>query len=270
MDDCIAEGQRIVREARDEHLPLKTFVLVSGGNDSMVLLDFASRFLTDIEAVAHVNTGIGIPQTNEFVREQVPRFGFRLIEMTPPIPYDELVLTKWGGFPGPQAHRYTYQMLKERCVRALIRQFRTARGQRFLLLAGVRKAESARRMGMADAIRRVGGQVWTNPLLWWDDADMAEYRERYVVPQSEVAKHLHMSGECLCGAFAHPGELDEIAFFYPAVAARIRALEDEAERQGLAACKWGQRPPGSVPTEAGLMCSSCDYRQGVLLAEEAS
>ena len=36
-------------------------LLVSGGNDSMVLLDFAKRFLHDIDAAAHINTGIGIP-----------------------------------------------------------------------------------------------------------------------------------------------------------------------------------------------------------------
>ncbi len=34
-----------------------------------------------------------------------------------------------------------------------------------------------------------------------------------------------MSGECLCGAYAHKGELKELAFWYPEVADRIKRLE---------------------------------------------
>jgi hypothetical protein len=51
-----------------------------------------------------------------------------------------------------------------------------------------------------------------------------------------------MSGECLCGAFAKPGELEMIRFFFPDTAAEI----DELERKAKAAkkhCVWGTRPP---------------------------
>lgn len=36
----------------------------------------------------------------------------------------------------------------------------------------------------------------------------------------------HMSGECLCGAFAKPGELDEIRFWYPAMADELGLKEE--------------------------------------------
>lgn len=265
LDDCIEEAKTIIEQARAEHHPVKTFVLVSGGKDSMVLLDFATRHL-DADAVVHVNTGIGIPQTNAFVREQVALTDLPLLEMHPPVPYDDLVLDPkyFGGFPGPDAHRFVYQRLKERCIRAVIREHRTKAGQRFMLLTGVRRSESARRMGYRNPVDRQGGQVWVNPLLFWDNGDMAEYRERYGVAVSEVTKHLHMSGECLCGAFAHPWELAEIGFFYPEVAARIRDLEDRAKALGLRACKWGERPPGSRSGVVGPMCASCEHRQEVM------
>jgi hypothetical protein len=50
-----------------------------------------------------------------------------------------------------------------------------------------------------------------------------------------------MSGECLCGAFAHKDELAEVEMFFPDVAAQIRELEVEVAAAGHPAkiCKWG-------------------------------
>jgi hypothetical protein len=79
------------------------------------------------------------------------------------------------------------------------------------------------------------------------------------LPLNEVTEHIHMSGECLCGAYAKPGELDEIGFFYPETAAKLRALEQEAVAAGIPACRWGQKPPGQTNSSsaAGRLCSSC-------------
>lgn len=258
LNDAMAEADEIIEQAIFEHKPRKTFLLISGGNDSMVLLHFAERWA---DAAVHVNTGIGIPQTNEFVREQVALTNLPLLEYRPPVPYDELVLNPkyFGGFPGAFGHRFAYQRLKERCIRQLIRDHREKRGDRFLLLTGIRKAESARRMGYSHPVDRQGAEVWCNPLLFWENHEMREYREQFGVATSEVAANLHMSGECLCGAFAHPGELDEIAFFYPEVAARIRDLERRAREAGLRYCEWGVNKASTEAT--GPMCSSCDARQ---------
>ncbi|MFE4969984.1 hypothetical protein [Streptomyces sp. NPDC056660] len=91
------------------------------------------------------------------------------------------------------------------------------------------------------------------------------------LPLNEVTVHLHMSGECLCGAFAKPNELDEIEFFYPHATKPHRELEREAESIGLTACKWGQRPPGERTRRrpAGRLCAKCTVLDGQadLLAE---
>lgn len=253
----LGDAHGIVAAAREEHRPSRTFLLLSGGNDSMVLLDACGDMADEI---VHINTGVGIPETNEFVRDTVADLGRPLTELHPPIPYDELVLDPkyWGGFPGPGAHQYAYQRLKERCLRWLLRQHRTRRGERFMLLTGVRSDESQRRMGSVLPVDRRGGQVWVNPLLRWSNETMREYRTVQRVPTNEVAVHLHMSGECLCGAFAHPGELDEIGIFYPKFVERIRKLEVRAEAEGLRACTWGVRPPGSRRVAApGPLCHQC-------------
>lgn len=233
----LTDAYGIIEEAVGEHGPIeRTFLLLSGGNDSMVLLDTCLAYADD---VVHINTGIGIPETTEFVRQVCADRGVPLTELHPPIPYRELVLGRWKGFPGPGGHIFTYTMLKERCVRQLLKAHRTKRGQRFALLTGARSGESQRRMGNSEPIRRDGGQVWVNPINNWSNDLMRLYRGVHDLPENEVSKHLHMSGECLCGAFAKPGELEEIRFFYPHVAARIEGLEAEARAAGLKRCQWG-------------------------------
>lgn len=263
LDDAIAEARAIVERAIFQEGPMRaSFLLISGGNDSMVVLDVCEEFADEI---VHINTGIGVPETTEFVRQVVADRGRKLTELHPPIPYETLVLDPkyWGGFPGPAAHNFTYQRLKERPLRKLLADHRDKRGERFMLLTGVRNAESARRMGYGDPIDRRGGQVWVNPLLRWSDALMAEYRATRNLPVNEVTKHLHMSGECLCGAFAKPGELDMIGFFYPEVAVRIRDIEAKAEAAGLPACKWGERPPRKGAPAPGPMCNQCTLWEAV-------
>lgn len=256
------EAWWIVQRAIEEHGPIRaTFLLLSGGNDSMVLLDVCEAFASEI---VHINTGIGIPETTEFVRKVVADRGRELTEMTPPESYESCVLGRWRGLPGPGAHQFTYTMLKERCIEQLLRDHRTKRGQRFMLLTGARQAESERRMGNAEPVRREGGQVWVNPIVRWSNELMALYRGVQGLPVNEVTKHLHMSGECLCGAYAKPGELEMIRFFYPAFAERIDALEAEAKAAGLPYTTWGEKRASQKKTKPSPLCSTCEWRQPTL------
>lgn len=257
IEEGLAEACAVIERAVLEEGPIETiFLMLSGGNDSMVLLD---ALHDQADEIVHINTGIGIPETNEFVRWVVDAMGYPLTELHPPRSYESIVMDPklFGGFPGPGLHHFAYTRLKERPLRKLLADRRTKRGQRFMLLTGIRNAESARRMGYGSHVNRKGGQVWVNPLLRWSNELMAEYRVTRNLPVNPVSAHLHMSGECLCGAFAHPGEMDEIAFFYPEFAARIAALEAQVEAAGLPNCKWGERPTkrGAVP--AGPMCAQC-------------
>lgn len=264
----IAEAWWIIEQAIEQHGPIRsTFLLLSGGNDSMVLLDACQRAADEI---VHINTGIGIPETNEFVRWVVDAMGRPLVEMHPPESYEECVMGRWLGLPGPGAHRFTFTMLKERCVEQLIRERRTKRGQRFILLTGARRDESDRRMGTAEAVRREGGQVWVNPLLRWSNDLMRLYRGVHDLPVNEVTKHLHMSGECLCGAFAKPGELDEIRFFYPEFGERIDKLEAEVAAAGLPYTKWGVKRPSTKREKVSPLCSGCEWRMDSLFDENVA
>lgn len=255
-------------------------VLFSGGNDSTTL---AHLFRGRATHAAHANTGIGIEQTRQYVRDTCAGWGLPLIEKYPEpgATYRDLVLGQcrartgpnagtvlWpGGFPGPASHYMMFQRLKERAMEKVRNELvKKPHRERVIFLAGRRADESERRKRLAnmDPIERKGSTVWVSPLVGWTKLDLNAYRRVHPdVPRNEVSDLLHMSGECLCGAFAHAGELDEIADWFPEVAAEIRDLEAEVLASGVAPperCRWGWGAGKEQPSKSGPMCDSCDER----------
>lgn len=231
-----------MQEAIAAHKPVRIFALFSGGKDSMASTHFAMNH--GAMEVVHINTGIGIEETRVFVRDTCNAFGWPLRELHPPdMTYRDFVLKH--GFPVPGGHRYSYVWLKERALHELCMSVKT-RGrrsrERIMLVTGVRNLESARRMGFVEPIKRIATKVWVAPLFQFSDIDLAHYRKLHNLPLSEVSSKFGMSGECLCGAFAAPDEMQRLERLYPDVAAQIHALEIEAEAAGVH-CKWGKRPP---------------------------
>jgi 3'-phosphoadenosine 5'-phosphosulfate sulfotransferase (PAPS reductase)/FAD synthetase len=260
------EALEILAKAKERFQPVATFALFSGGNDSRTALDVVRHH---IDAVVHIVTGIGIPQTTEYVRKACDDLGLPLIELrTDPSVYVGIVMGANGyphknGFPGPAAHGICYQRLKDRRIDNIQRDF-TKRGQRVLLVSGVRSHESKRRK------MNTGKNTWTaptarrrriafaNPIVAWDSRDMISYREHYGIDTNPVAALIHKSGECLCGAFAQKGELEEVGFWFPETGKYIRDLEREAEKAGKPYCRWGwgHDKRAGVPAP-GPMCQGC-------------
>lgn len=234
----IQDAHRIFSAALEEYDPTHVFLLTSGGNDSAVPLHLF-RDHSRITAAVHIDTGIKIPDVEPNVRSTCDLFGVPLLvyrahentraDGTPdPMIYEQIV--KQHGFPGPAQHNIMYSKLKERQIRRLVRDHHPGPT---MLVTGVRRSESNRRMGTVKETHRDGNQIWVAPIIHWNDQDMLTYRKHHNLPESPVASKLGMSGECLCGAFAKPGELNRIRQHYPDVAARIRNLERKAS------CPWG-------------------------------
>lgn len=259
-------------------------LLFSGGNDSTTL---AHLFRHRATHAAHANTGIGIEATRQYVRDTCAAWKLPLLERHPREgeTYEDLVLGRVraknprtrpdgqpypGGFPGPAMHYFVYQRLKERALEQVRRELVVnPYRERVIFLAGRRAEESDRRkvLGSKDPIERRGSTVWVSPLTNWTKADLNAYRRVYPdVPRNEVSDLLHMSGECLCGAFAHPGELEEIEMWFPEVATEIRDLEKRAlesvdpAKVAPERCRWGWGAGKEKPSKVGALCSSCDAR----------
>jgi len=252
----IEQAVSILNDAVKEFNPIKTYVLVSGGNDSTTCAHLAKTYGPPVDAFAHINTGIGVEETRIFTREFAKWLNTPLIEKQGPRTYEDLV--REHGFPGPGAHRYMYIWLKERALRELRREAQEGQNRRVVFITGVRTAESRRRMAYVEPIRREGNTVWVAPIHHFTTEDLMAYRQEHELPRNQVVELLHMSGECLCGAFANPKnkELEWLELWYPDVAQRIRRLEQEAKELGHTRCFWG---PGGDRTNPppGPLCQGC-------------
>ena len=262
--------KELIATVREEHRPVATVALFSGGHDSTVL---AHRCRDHYESLAFIDTGTAIPGVREFV-ESFARWidkPLRILESGEAFRRLVLGLHKenpppgWRpyGFPGPAGHNRAYNQIKERQLRVLRRQLQEGhpRGAKVLMLSGIRRAESRRRRSRPP-VSFHGSIVFCNPLIDWSTAQMRAYRAEHAIPESDVAALLHRSGECNCGSFAAPGEREQLQALWPEwFEATIAALEREVEASGIRSCRWGERVAvGEISAEAGPLCSDCQLR----------
>ncbi len=271
--NLVEESHEIVNTAIARHVRADgralaaVVVLFSGGNDSTVL---AHMFRSVATHAAHANTTIGIEQTREFVRSTCAEWELPLLERCPPRAADHfgaLVLDQ--GFPGPGHHFKMYQRLKERGLEQIRRELISdPRRERLIFLAGRRRSESQRRARIPISERR-GSVVWASPLVHWTKLDLNMYRLMAGdVPVNDVSNLLHMSGECCCGAFAKPGEREELGYWFPDLIEEIEALETAIAHRGdipqhRRTWGWGasaRKGVRAAPRQTGRLCTSCDAR----------
>lgn len=240
----------ILREAL-AYNPRAVFVGFSGGDDSLAVTHLMMNTITGGAQVLHINTGIGIEQTREFVRETCKKYAWPLLEVRAKEDcgqdYDELVM-RWG-FPGPAWHRLMYARLKDRCIEHVVRNSKKHRRDKIMLVMGIRKDESQRRMRYTGReINFRGAQMWVNPLYHYDKAWFMHYIRQHALQRNPVAETLGMSGECLCGAFAHKGEKALVRIVCPSTADRIDRLETQVRAAGFD-WGWEDRPPRKKKVE---------------------
>lgn len=240
------------------------YAMFSGGHDSLAAAIVASK-MDGFAGAVHLNTGIGVEQTRQFVRETCAEHDWPLVELHAERGYEQLVLER-GGFPyGPQAHNSFYWHLKQKPLR---RWVKTIPGETIKLVTGIRREESSRRMlaAMSQSERKEGRWLWLAPILDWSRQQVDELIFRDDFDRNEVVDLLHRSGECLCGALARADEIHDIDTWFPDVGQRIHALERLCEQEGIAASVWASRESrrnqigdgqGMLFSKA-MLCSSCE------------
>lgn len=236
--EVAASPGHIMADAVEAYAPVYRYVLFSGGHDSLTVTHWA---MTNgwADGVLHVNTGIGVEETREFVRETCAEHEWPLHEYHAPERYEDIV--KEHGFPGPHGHRYMYIRLKAHALDQVLRDTKRQRHDHVMFITGVRLEESQRRMGNVEKVKKEGARIWVAPFLHMTKRNLHRYIAAHSLRTNPVVEHLHMSGECLCGAYAKRGELDEIALWYPKTAERIREIEREVKESGH---PWGWEDPG--------------------------
>ena len=239
------DAYEILDRGYEEHKPVATFLLFSGGHDSLTATHLSASWCQERGLpfkVAHVNTGIGVEETREFVRDTCRQHEWDLVELhadREEQTYEYIVRNY--GFPAPGSHSFVYRRLKERKIERLVREAKQdyPRGARVFLLTGIRREESERRMLHADFQRRRRAHVWMAPLEHWSRLDCNDYIASNGLHRNPVVDLLHMSGECLCGAFARVDAMLELEHWFPDTGAYIHGLGQQVGARGHVNCLWG-------------------------------
>jgi 3'-phosphoadenosine 5'-phosphosulfate sulfotransferase (PAPS reductase)/FAD synthetase len=201
------------------------YALFSGGHDSLVSTHKAMES-GDADTVLHIDTGIGIPETQEFVKATCEKHDWWLEIVESEFDYEDVVLEE--QFPGPAVHIIMYSKLKERALRKVARWH----DEKPTFITGVRSNESERRFRNVDEVQEAASWVWKANIHSWSQQKVESYIDDHELARSPVKQKYHHSGECLCGAFGNrTEELTLLEAHYPDTAERIKQLEDKVQAE---------------------------------------
>lgn len=232
----------IMEELETVHKRTKFYALFSGGKDSITVAHQLAD-MGKLEKVVHIKTGVGLQMTEDFVKDTCQDFGWplQIIQPIQNFTYASHVLQH--GFPGPGFHRVIMGKLKYQTMRNFAL---TADRKKHCLISGIRKFESARRMGNYPHPIQNEGQLWfCCPIFYYSDLDVKKYVGVNKLKISPAYQNgLGTSGECMCGAYATHGEKELIRKLDKKLADYIEWLEDGIDRFSTSAqaktySKWG-------------------------------
>ncbi len=212
--------------------------LFSGGKDSIVTAHvLASR--SELNGLVFLDTGIATYDVLPHVKDVSQTYDWPLKVYRTSYSYDDLVLRY--GFPcTKRSHQWFMSYLKGRGIRQFKKEFPQG-----VLASGVRVKESIS--------RSISAKEWGEweqvkvyaPILTWSDEEVWTYIRANNLPVSPAYQALHISGDCLCGAFGSDEELAMLRAFYPQEYQRIIDLQFKRSEISTKHCKWGvkKKPP---------------------------
>ena len=254
--------------------------LCSGGKDSVSVCHwFSTNYPELFKGILFCDTTIGIPDTRKFVEKLCKEQGWELHISTPrigakydkngkcikqgkPFTYREWVMEY--GFPTQRAHRYIMGYLKYQPMRNFIKEKSLHHG---CLISGVRRKESKRRMKtVKGAVLKEGRLHFCQPFVDKTSPWVFDYLNSHDLHISPVYQTMHYSGDCLCGAYAKPEEINLLKGFYPDMAKKLADLEKELAKSKNPNVQkylhWGNNVgfdnlTNQETLEESLVCTDC-------------
>lgn len=252
------------------------FAAVSGGHDSLTAMHVAHESTEiELDGIIHINTGIGIPETREFVKERADALDLEFHEIDDREDWREYTnRVQEYGLPGAGVHEKEWINNKHEPLN----NFLSTLDGTTLIVSGARRHESDQRWENVDAtgLEIENDRIWVSPLAGWTGIDVRAYRRDNDLPMNPVVDLLEMSGECLCGSFGSREELRMIRNWYPWVWAYIQSIEakviDRARNSELKREKyndyvlWGhgkmddEKLDQRVNDGQMMMCQACEQQ----------
>ena len=235
----IEQAKLILEEAKQKYGVTEFMAGFSGGKDSVTALDIVHK-LGKLYGVIYCDTGIGVQENKDFVINYCEKRKLELVIVKPKVgeTYDDFVLK--FGFPHEGKHNAIMGYLKSHPLRDY-----SYKHNGIGIISGVRKFESKRRGRTAKIFSKDGALLWISPIIEWKTNQVWDYVRKNNLPLSPIYKTLHLSGDCLCGAFSHFREAEMICQFYPELRNRIITLEKKLSCKKYCkkfhVCKWGNQ-----------------------------
>jgi len=199
----------------------KLWVLFSGGKDSTSVAHYLAS-QNKLDGCIFLDTGIGTPDIIPFVKSICEKRGWRLEIARTPRSYENMV--ERYGFPRHYSHNMYMTGLKLHALQVFKKKF-----GKVDLASGVRYAESKRRFQNVKEVSIIAGMKCYAPIADWTTKQVWNYIRENNLEISPAYQKLHISGDCLCGAFAQKEESMILKIFYPEVFERITKLEKTYE-----------------------------------------
>lgn len=184
----------------------KSFVLFSGGNDSiatlMYLKNVAKTVESDLTAI-FVDTTVGLPTNIKYVKKVCKYLGVKLKIVRPKVDYFTLV-KKWG-IPRFK-YRWCCRELKIKPIAEYLNKIKEPK----VVFDGIRAAESN--------IRRQYIPIWyhpsfkclsVSPIFYWSDEKVISYVNSNGIPKTFLHS-LGTSSECWCGVYKTKSDFEKL------------------------------------------------------------
>lgn len=255
--------RQIVEQAQQQHGVKKFVGLFSGGKDSFVTCHFLSK-LGVLDEVLYCNTGVAVPENLLYVLSTCKMFGWKLNTVSPKDGEKFEDFVRKFGFPGQGAHSMVMGYLKWHPMRTWARQHRQ---EQFAFVSGRRAKESNRRgaiMSKSGTIEHTEKMTFIAPLFHWTDTDIWNYIKDNDLQRCPVYETLHISGDCLCGAFSELGEMFIIKVFHKQLYDFLLSLEDKyGGKWGNGMSARGAKKQSQISgylSNDDLICNECMIR----------
>jgi len=207
-----------------ENASKNSYVSVSGGKDSLVVLDLAVR--AGVKKAVFCNTTIEYPETVDYVKKLPSFFDIELNVVS--APRDFFTVIKEIGFPSRRT-RWCCDVFKF----GPLARFVTERDVD-AFITGLRREESSKRgdYGFSDDNPMVPAKQ-LNPIINWSKEDVLGYIKKYNLPLNPLYKHFDRVG-CWPCPFRTDAAWDKTKELYPQLVEKMKQeLSSFAARKGI-------------------------------------